>query len=57
LKDPDSTYKPGDRGGEWIKLKPDYFDDHTTLDLIVLGMSASNLSQLSRAIFLNQAFA
>jgi DNA ligase-1 len=33
LKNPDSTYTPGDRGKNWLKRKPDV----ETLDLVVTG--------------------
>ena len=33
LKNPDSTYSPGDRGKNWLKRKPDV----ETLDLVVTG--------------------
>ncbi|KTG11181.1 DNA ligase [Haloprofundus marisrubri] len=33
LKDPDSTYSPGNRGKHWLKRKPDV----ETLDLVVTG--------------------
>ena len=33
LKNPDSTYTPGDRGREWLKRKPDV----ETLDAVVVG--------------------
>jgi DNA ligase-1 len=33
VKSPDSTYTPGSRGGDWLKLKP----EPETLDLVVTG--------------------
>ena len=35
---PDSTYRAGNRGWQWIKLKRDYRSELTdTLDLVVVG--------------------
>lgn len=38
VKDPESVYKPSQRGGGWYKVKPDYMTGlNDDLDLIVLG--------------------
>lgn len=38
LKDPNSIYKPKERGTNWLKLKSDYVDGLTdTMDVIILG--------------------
>ncbi|RMZ95310.1 DNA ligase 4 [Brachionus plicatilis] len=38
VKDPESVYKPSQRGGGWYKVKPDYMAGlNDDLDLIVLG--------------------
>ncbi|KAL9237355.1 hypothetical protein vseg_011914 [Gypsophila vaccaria] len=37
LKDLGSKWEPGDRGGKWIKLKPDYVNAGSDLDVLIIG--------------------
>ncbi|XP_074292424.1 DNA ligase 4 [Silene latifolia] len=37
LKDLGSKWEPGDRGGKWIKLKPDYINAGSDLDVLIIG--------------------
>ncbi|GLJ26170.1 hypothetical protein SUGI_0501990 [Cryptomeria japonica] len=37
LKDLDSKWEPGDRSGKWIKLKPDYINTGSDLDVLIIG--------------------
>jgi ATP-dependent DNA ligase len=38
IKDPESPYRPGVRGTEWIKIKPDYMTEMGEhLDVVIIG--------------------
>jgi DNA ligase-4 len=38
IKDPESPYRPGVRGVEWLKVKPDYLDEMGEhLDVVIIG--------------------
>lgn len=37
LKDLDSKWEPSDRSGKWIKLKPDYINTGSDLDVLIIG--------------------
>ncbi|XP_038710852.1 DNA ligase 4 isoform X2 [Tripterygium wilfordii] len=37
LKDLGSRWDPGDRGGKWLKLKPDYIRAGSDLDVLIIG--------------------
>lgn len=37
LKDLDSKWEPSDRGTKWLKLKPDYIQAESDLDVLIIG--------------------
>lgn len=37
LKDLDSKWEPSDRGPKWLKLKPDYIQAESDLDVLIIG--------------------
>lgn len=37
LKDLDPKWKPSDRSGKWLKLKPDYINTGSDLDVLIIG--------------------
>lgn len=37
LKDLDSKWEPSDRSGKWLKLKPDYINTGSDLDVLIIG--------------------
>lgn len=41
VKDLDSSWDPGDRSTKWLKLKPDYMNTGSDLDVIIIGMMSS----------------
>ena len=37
LKDMGSKWEPSDRSGKWLKLKPDYVNPGSDLDVLIIG--------------------
>ncbi|TYI48456.1 hypothetical protein E1A91_D13G249700v1 [Gossypium mustelinum] len=37
IKDLNSKWEPGDRNGKWLKLKPDYIQAGSDLDVLIIG--------------------
>lgn len=38
IKNPDKSYRMGDRNDDWIKVKPEYVDEYSEgLDLCIIG--------------------
>jgi len=38
LKDHSSKWEPSDRSGKWLKLKPEYIQAGSDLDVLIIGI-------------------
>jgi DNA ligase-4 len=38
VKDLSSKWEPSDRSGKWLKLKPDYVQAGSDLDVLIIGL-------------------
>lgn len=49
LKDLSSKWEPSDRSGKWLKLKPDYVQPGSDLDVLIIGLYC--LPKVSVSVF------
>jgi hypothetical protein len=52
LKDLDSKWEPSDRSGKWIKLKPDYINTGSDLDVLIIGSFQINILFISSLVYI-----
>lgn len=47
LKDLGSKWEPSDRSGKWLKMKPEYIQATSDLDVLIIGLFSVHCSVVS----------